>query len=242
MARNTKEIPLDKLLTIKLKPVADYIGAFGTEKQDNLLIERLALPTPDKIKLLQSALLADKDLQSLIAEIKKPVADSDKGQVLQVIKDFFNNHPFIIISLKDNQGTFQPAILIWYKQTDYSTAEIKNLDRKTGFTRLIAVNKNLDKSFGAQAEIPRIKLSAGINTLLNYQIFKSCEKFGQLLSTDLLYINNLIDSPKNLFDGSPIQNRGQYDNKDQYEALFPDGAKKTKKQSAADSNTTDLYQ
>lgn len=241
MARNTKEIPLDKLLTIKLKPVADYIGAFGTEKQENLLVERLVLPTPDRIKLLQQAFSTDKDLQSLVAEIKKPVADSDKGQVLQVIKDFFNNHPFIIISLKDNQGAFQPAFLLWYKKVDYATAEIKNLDRKTGFTRFIAVNKNLDKSFGAQAEIPRIKLSAGINTLLNYQFFKSCERFGQLLSVNLIYANNLIDNPGATFTGAEIKNRGQYDNKDQYNALFGADGATSKKQSAADSGITDLY-
>lgn len=241
MARNTKEIPLDKLLTIKLKPIADYIGAFGTEKQDNLLIERLVLPTPDHIALLCQAFNSDKDLQALLTVIKKPVADADKSQLLQTIKDFFNLNPLIIILLKDNTGTFQPAFILWYKKTDYSAAEIKNLDKKSGFIRYIAVNSNLDKSFGAQAEIPRIKLSAGINTLLNYQFFKSCEKFGQLLSVNLIYASNLIDNPGASFPGPDIKNRGQYDNKDQYNALFPDSAKANKKQSAADSDTTDLY-
>lgn len=241
MSRNTKEISLDKLLTIKLKPVANYVGAFGTEKQSNLLLERLAAPAPVQIDLLQQAFADDKDLQALVAEIKKPVADDDKNQVLQTIKDFFNNNPFIVISLKDHQSNFQPAFLLWYKKTDYASAAIKNNDKKTGFNRLLAVNKNLDKSFGAQAEIPRIKLSAGINTLLNYQFFKSCERFGQLLSSNLIFANDLIDDQKVVFDGADIKNRGQYDNKDQYNALFPDGAKSAKKQPAAGASC-DLYQ
>lgn len=241
MSRNTKEISLDKLLTIKLKPVANYIGAFGTEKQDNLLLERLVAPAPAQISLLQSAFPDDKDLQSLATEIKKPVADSDKGQLIQSIKDFFSQHPFIIISLKDNQGAFQPAFLLWYKKSDYASAAIKNNDKKTGYNRFVAVNKNLDKSYGAQAEIPRIKLSAGINTLLNYQFFKSCERFGQLLSTDLIFANDLIDNQSTVFQGAAIKNRGQYDNKDQYNALFgADSATGTKKQPAT-IDSCDLY-
>lgn len=240
MARNTKEISLEKLLTIKLKPVANYIGAFGTEKQDNLLLERLVAPAPVQIELLQSAFTTDKDLQSLVAEIKKPVADDNKNQVLQTIKDFFNTNPFIVISLKDNTSAFKPAFLLWYKNTDYTSAEIKNNNKKTGFNRFIAINKNLDKSFGAQAEIPRIKLSAGINTLLNYQFFKSCEKFGQLLTKDLIFANDLIDNQQNTFEGAEIKNRGQYDNKEQYNALFgADSATGAKKQSTTDS--CDLY-
>ena len=240
MSRNTKEIALDKLLTIKLKPVANYLGAFGTEKQDNLQIERLVAPAPAQIALLQSAFPDDKELRNLVAEIKKPVADDDKAQVVQLVKDFFNQCPYIIISLKDNQGAFQPAFLLWYKKVDYAQAEIKNNDKKSGFIRYIATNKNLDKSYGAQAEIPRIKLSAGINTLLNYQFFKSCERFGQLLSSNLIFANDLIDNQKVVFSGAEIKNRGQYDNKDQYNALFPDGAKSAKKQPAT-SASCDLY-
>ena len=240
MSRNTKEISLEKLLTIKLKPVANYVGAFGTEKQDNLQLERLVAPAPAQIALLQQAFPTDKDLQALVAEIKKPVADESKGQVVQFVKDFFSLHPYIIISLKDNQGAFQPAFLLWYKKVDYASAEIKNNDKKTGFIRYIATNKNLDKSFGAQAEIPRIKLSAGINTLLNYQFFKSCERFGQLLSSNLIFANDLIDNQKVCFDGADIKNRGNYDNKEQYNALFADGATSAKKQPAT-SASCDLY-
>ena len=241
MSRNTKEISLEKLLSIKLKPVANYLGAFGTEKQDNLQLERLVAPAPAQIALLQQAFPDDKDLQALVAEIKKPVADESKGQVVQFVKDFFSLHPYIIISLKDNKGTFQPAFLLWYKKADYATAEIKHLDKKSGFIRYIATNKNLDKSFGAQAEIPRIKLSAGINTLLNFQFFKSCERFGQLLSSNLIFANDLIDNQKVVFDGADIKNRGQYDNKDQYNALFgADGATSAKKQPAT-SASCDLY-
>lgn len=241
MSRNTKDISLDKLLTIKLKPVANYIGAFGTEKQDNLMIERLIAPAPAQVELLYSALSTDKDLQTLITEIKKPVDDNDKAQILQKIKNFFNTNPFIIISLKDNKGTFQPAFLLWYKKTDYASAQIKTLDKIAGFNRFIAINKNLDKSFGAQAEIPRIKLSAGINTLLNYQFFKSCEKFGQLLSDKLIFANDLIDNQKITFNGAEIKNRGQYDNKDQYNALFgADSATGAKKQSESNASY-DLY-
>jgi hypothetical protein len=241
MARNTKEIALEKLLTIKLKPVANYLGAFGSEQQENLQLERLVAPAPAQIELLQSAFTSDKDLQALVAEIKKPVADDNKGQVVQMIKDFFNTSPYIIISLKDNQGAFQPAFLLWYKKVDYAQAEIKNLDKKTGFIRFVAVNKNLDKSYGAQAEIPRIKLSAGINTLLNYQFFKSCEKFGQLLSSNLIFANDLIEKQDVVFAGADIKNRGNYDNKEQYNALFgDDGAKASKKQPAT-SASCDLY-
>ena len=242
MSRNTKEISLEKLLTIKLKPVANYIGAFGTEKQDNLLLERLIAPAPAQIDLLFGAFPNDKELQALVAEIKKPVADDNKGQVLQTIKDFFNMHPFIIISLKNNKGTFQPAFLLWYKKVDYASAEIKNLDKKTGFNRLIATNKNLDKSYGAQAEIPRIKLSAGINTLLNYQFFKSCERFGQLLSSNLIFANDLIDSQTTIFAGADIKNRGQYDNKEQYNALFGTDNPTSAKKQPASSASCDLYQ
>lgn len=232
---NTKNINDDELLKIKLKSPENYISDFKTIKNnDSVELKRWLLPNDFLLNQLKN--IDDDELSSLIEFAKSPVDDDNKLELLKTIKSFFNDNPVLTISIKDKNKINQIALIIWHKKVDNNSGLIKikksnDDDKDSSFYRFILTNENLDKSYGTQAENPRIKISAVINSILNYQIFSSCENQGHLLYDSPIFINNLIDDSPNKFIGENIINRGYYDS--------PDYFGKSKKSNDDDSNDDD---
>lgn len=235
-------LTIDKLKTIKLNACGNYLGGFGSEKAGGIILNRPCVFDKDTIDNLSSVANLDKVLKDFIANVKKPITtDDEKSDLLLNMQNFLQANPLLVVSLRDKGGDIQPAIYIWYKRTDnIDNAQIKSTDGKFGYKKYIYINANMDKSYGVESENPRIKISSGINAILNYQLFKSCAAFGDLISTDLIFINDLIDpDDKNYcFNGPDIINRGYYDDNAFFAALKGKAAG-NKKQSPVDTN--DFY-
>ena len=238
MSKKTSDFTIAQLKNINLNTCANYIGAFGTEKQSGIKIERLRVCDKKILSFLSDANVGSTALDAFIESQARHVSDDEKHALYQAHVDFFDSNPLLLVSLKDKDRAWQPAVILWHEKTSAPDAEIKIKDNKSGYNRFIIINSNLDASYGAQAENPRIKISAGINTLINYQFFKSCDRFGQLISRDIIYIGDLIESGNCLsFAGCDIINRGYYDAPE----VFRRG--KSASESASDNNesVSDIY-
>ena len=238
MSKKNCDFTIAQLKNINLNTCANYIGAFGTEKQSGIKIERLRVCDKKILSFLSDANISCDALDAFIESQSRHVSDDEKNTIYQAHVDFFDTNPLLLISLKDKDRVWQPAVILWHEKTSAPDAEIKIKDSKDGYNRFIIINSNLDASYGAQAENPRMKISAGINTLINYQLFKSCDNFGKLINRDIIYIGNLIESGNCLsFAGADIINRGYYDDPDVF------GRDKSASASASDNNESmsDIY-
>ena len=215
MSKKTSDFTTAQLKNINLNTCANYIGAFGTEKQSGIKIDRLRVCDKKILSFLSNANIGSDALDAFIESQSRHVSDDEKRALYQAHVDFFDSNPLLLISLKDKDRAWQPAVILWHEKTSAPDAEIKTKDKKGGYNRFVIINSNLDASYGAQAENPRMKISAGINTLINYQLFKSCDGFGKLINRDIIYIGDLIESGNCLsFAGGDIVNRGYYDDPD----------------------------
>lgn len=236
MTKKKSDFTIAQLKNINLKTCANYIGDFGTEKQSGIKIDRLRVSDKNILSFLSDANIGSDALDAFIESQSRPVSDAEKQSIYQSHVDFFDANPVLLISLKDKAGAWQPAVILWHEKTSAPDAAIKTKDNKGGYNRFIIINSNLDASYGAQAENPRIKISAGINTLLNYQLFKSCDNFGKLISRDIIYIGDLIESGDCLsFAGADIVNRGYYDAPD----IF--GSEKSASAATDSESAIDIY-
>ena len=234
MSKKTSDFTIAQLKNINLNTCANYIGAFGTEKQSGIKIDRLRVCDKKILSFLSDANIGSDALDVFIESQSRHVSDDEKRALYQAHVDFFDSNPLLLISLKDKDRAWQPAVILWHEKTSAPDAEIKIKDNKGGYNRFIIINSNLDASYGAQAENPRMKISAGINTLINYQLFKSCDNFGQLISRKIIYIGDLIESGDCLsFAGGDIVNRGYYDD--------PDVFGRDKSASADNESMSDIY-
>lgn len=250
MSKVKNAMSIAQLKNINLNPCDNYIGAFGTEKQSGIKIDRLRVVNAQLIEHLKN--LDNKTIQDFIKSQHVAVDDANKAQIIKAHTDFFDANPLLVTYLKDNNKQLQPAIMLWHEKTTAADGRIVSNDQKYGYNRYILVNRNLDKSYGTQAENPRIKISSGINTLLNCQLFKSCARFGELLDKNILYINDIIDAIAtdaqldNLasvasFQGAPIINRGYYDAPDVFGKDKTVGAAGATDATAASNKATDIY-
>lgn len=238
MSKKTSGFTIAQLKNINLNTCANYIGAFGTEKQSGIKIERLRVCDKKILSFLSGANIGSAALDAFIESQARHVSDDEKHALYQAHVDFFDSNPLLLISLKDKDRAWQPAVILWHERTSAPDAEIKIKDNNGGYNRFIIINSNLDGSYGAQAENPRIKISAGINTIINYQLFKSCNNFGKLINRDIIYIGDLIESGDCLlFAGADIINRGYYDAPEVF------GRDKSASESASDNNESmsDIY-
>ena len=235
MAKKSRmKYPVDQLEKINLKPVCNYLIGFNPDIK--VAGCRLKRPTIINKQLLNIVLGCGKSdnpkYQPLIDfcdEIKntKVVNDDEKLEIYNKIKDFVGYNTILTIEIDDNDNQSQLAIVIWTV-----------LDE-----RLIFVNRNLDKSYGSQAENGRIKISGFVNMVLNYCIFKSDDNFGKIINDKLLFINDIIDDKHNdivaFFDGNKIINRGYYDSPDDFKKS--DKTDKSTKSEKSTDDDFDLY-
>ena len=236
---NTKTIEDSTLAKINLIPPKNHLGDFESVKSDIIDLKRWVLPTDFILSQLKN--IGDDDLTDFINYIKTPVEDDKKTDLINTIKSFFNENPVLTISLKDKNKINQIGVIIWYKKLsdDSGLIKIKQKDSKgkpVSFDRFILVNQNLDRSYGVQAENPRIKISSVINSILNYQLFSSCENQGRLIYDKPIFINDLIESGLNTFSGENIINRGYYDSPE----YFGKGKKSAGDESAGDDESVNF--
>ena len=212
---NTKQIPNADLKKIKLKATQNYIADLDFATNTDLIdVKRWKMPNNDLLNYLTN--IKDKSLNDFLADIKKPIADSDKIKLVEKIQKFFGDNPLLTIQIADKNKQMQIAFIMWYKSANDKSGLIKSANENKSLHRFILTNDNLDKSFGVQAENPRLKISACINAILNFQLFSSFENHKSLLFDKPIYANDLIDSDKNKFVGCDIINRGYYDNPDYF--------------------------
>ena len=237
-SKKTSDFTITQLKNINLNTCANYIGAFGTEKQSGIKIDRLRVCDKKILSFLSAANIGSGALDVFIESQSRHVSDDEKRALYQAHVDFFDSNPLLLISLKDKDRAWQPAVILWHEKTSAANADIKIKDNKGGYKRFIIINSNLDASYGAQAENPRMKISAGINTLINYQLFRSCDNFGQLINRDIIYIGDLIESGDCLsFAGADIINRGYYDDPD----VFGRDKSASASASADNESMSDIY-
>lgn len=237
---NTKIIDNKTLKTINLKPTKNYIADFADSITSDLIqVKRWKMPNNDLLNYLTN--INDKSLNDFLADIKKPVADSEKIKLVEKIQKFFDNNPLLTIQIADKNKKMQIAFIMWYKSLNDKSGSIKSASENKSLNRFILTNANLDKSYGTQAENPRIKISACVNAILNYQLFASFEKQKSLLFDKPIFANDLIDSENNKFNGLDIINRGYYDSPDYFGKSKSDSESSDSESSDSDSDSSDNY-
>lgn len=235
---NTKLIDDSTLAGINLIPPKNHLGDFESVKTDIVDLKRWVMPNEFILNQLKN--IDDDDLNDFINYIKSPIDDDSKSDFIDTIKSFFADNPVLTISLKDKNKKNQIGVILWYKKINDNSGLIKIKkkspdDDSLSFNRFLLINENMDKSFGVQAENPRIKISSAINSILNYQLFKSCENQGNLIFSKPIFINDLIDSGLSVFSGENIINRGYYDSPE----YFSKSKKSTDDDSPDDESTDD---
>lgn len=237
---NTKIIDNKTLKTINLKPTKNYVGDFADSIASDLIqVKRWKMPNADLLNYLSK--IDDKSLNGFLVDIKKPIAESDKIKLVEKIQKYFNDNPLLTIQIADKNKKMQIAFIMWYKSLNDKSGLIKSASENKSLNRFILTNANLDKSFGTQAENPRIKISACVNAILNYQLFASYENQKKLLFDKPIYANDLIDDEKNKFGGVDIINRGYYDSPDYFGKSKTDSSDSDSDTSDSDSDTSDNY-
>lgn len=235
---DTKNIDNDILSKINLIAPKNYVGDFDSIKTDLIDIKRWIMPNDFILTQLKN--VNDKTMADFLNNIKSPVNDNETQNLLTKIKDFFEKNPLLTIAIKDKHKNFQIAVIIWHKLTNDLTGIIKNTKNNKSLHRFILTNDNLDKSYGVQAENPRIKITSAINSVLNYQMFNSYDNQKTLLNNKLTFINDLIDSENNKFNGFAIINRGYYDNPDYFGKKSNDNETKSNDNDFNTDNFMDL--
>lgn len=237
---NTKIIDNKTLKTINLKSTKNYLADFADSIASDLIqVKRWKMPNADLLNYLTN--IKDKSLNDFLADIKKPVADSDKIKLVEKIQKYFNENPLLTIQIADKNKKMQIAFIIWYKSQNDKNGLIKSASENKSLNRFVLTNANLDKSFGTQAENPRIKISACVNAILNYQLFSSYENQKSLLFNKPMYANDLIDSENDKFNGADIINRGYYDSPDYFGKSKSDSDSSDSDSSDSDSDSSDNY-
>ena len=232
---NTKIIDNKTLKTINLKSTKNYIADFADSITSDLIqVKRWKMPNADLLNYLSN--IDDESLNNFLADIKKPIAESDKIKLVEKIQKYFNENPLLTIQIADKNKKMQIAFIIWYKSLNDKSGLIKSASENKSLNRFILTNANLDKSYGTQAENPRIKISACVNAILNYQLFASYENQKSLLFDKPIYANVLIDSDNNKFNGFDIINRGYYDSPDYFSKSKSDSDSES-----SDSESSDNY-
>ena len=223
---------VDQLKNIKLSACADYITTpDNLVGQDAIKVEQPLFWSVDKLKKLQLDRIdffADYiDIITQAVDADADDADAQKNQIATDARNYLQSNRAITLSIKDKDSNYQVAIIKLCRYYDNIAdcdadcdciAKIKDSD--AGYGIKYYYNRNLDKSYGVQAEVPRIKISAMINVFINYQLFRGCDAFGKLSGGDIRYINQIIDAIATdadavaTFAGGDIINRGYYDSPD----------------------------
>lgn len=225
MKKVKKVFSIDELKKINLKATENYIAKLD-EKQKAIDFKRFKAIDKEILNFVKKSNCDIDIINEFIDKISSPIkSDDEKKSLYYYMIEFLNENPLLVIQLKDKNSNLQKAVFLWYIKSDDDSLDIKAVDESGDFQysykRYIFINENLDKSFGAQAENPRLKISSVINSILNYQFFKGCENFGQLLSKDPIFINDIIDDITIgddiiKFAGANIINRGFYDSPDDF--------------------------
>jgi len=249
MKKVKKTFSIDELKKINLKATENYIAKLD-ENQKAVDFKRFKAIDKEILNFVKDSNCDIDIINEFIDKISSPIkSDDEKKALYYYMIDFLKENPLLVIQLKDNNSILQKAVFVWYIKSDDDSLDIKAVDEKGNFQysykRYIFINENLDKSFGVQAENPRLKISSVINSILNYQFFKSCAGYGKLLTQNPIFINDIIDDITISddiikFGGQYIINRGFYDSPDDFAS---DKAKSSKSSisSGDDYESCDIF-